>query len=522
MTDLPSEPAKKNNGSIPILVADDLYENRYLLEVTLKAEGYQVITASNGQEALDYLHAHPVRLIISDILMPKMDGFQLCREVRKDPELKKIPLIFYTASYTSEKDRDFGLNLGADRYFLKPKDTDEFLTEIEGLLAESEGIISSEPALPSESEDEYLREYSERIFQKLEKKIRQLEQSQQSLQESENKFRTLFETANDAIYLHEMTPQGPGRILLANAAASMMLGYTNEEFLERTVTDLNDPDYDVPLPSLFEEIKKEPKKTFEWAHRTKDGRILPVEISVTVFESRGRTMAVANVRDISDRKKAEAELNQALAERGALLSEIHHRVNNNLQVLLSMLTLEEISYQDKLAADSFAANLLSDTENRIRAIAMVHENLYQSGELTGIRLHEHLSLLAQEILTSEIGRVYITYTVEGGEDVVVPMDKAVLLSLVASEILTNIQKYAVPDGEEGRVTILIHEEPDHLCLDIGDDGVGLPAGMNLSTTESVGLSIIYHVVTVQLGGTVELRAGKGTTYHICIPGSYRS
>jgi len=349
-----------------------------------------------------------------------------------------------------------------------------------------------------------------------------LRKAAEELPESENIFRTIFETSIDAIYLHERAPDALGHILLANAAASEMLGYTNEEFLELTVTELNDPTYEKPLSSILNELKTEQRKTFEWAHLTKDGRSLPVEISVTLFESGGRTLVVSSVRDISDRKKAEHELKQALAERGGLLSEIHHRVNNNLQVLLSMLTLEEISYQDELATNTLANNLLLEMENRIRSIALVHENIYRSDDLTGIRLWSHLNLMAQEILTSEIGRVYIAYTVTGGEDVVIPEDMAVLLSLAINEILTNIVKYAFPDKKQGTVSMVVHEEPEQFCLDISDDGVGMPVDMDLSTTESVGLSMIYNVVTVQLGGTIELLEGKGTTYHICIPGTFRS
>jgi len=130
-----------------------------------------------------------------------------------------------------------------------------------------------------------------------------LRKAAEELPESENIFRTIFETSIDAIYLHERAPDALGHILLANAAASEMLGYTNEEFLELTVTELNDPTYEKPLSSILNELKTERRKTFEWAHLTKDGRSLPVEISVTLFESGGRTLAVSSVRDISGWKK---------------------------------------------------------------------------------------------------------------------------------------------------------------------------------------------------------------------------
>lgn len=347
--------------------------------------------------------------------------------------------------------------------------------------------------------------------------------AEKAFRESELKLKAVFNQSYQMIGL--LAPDGT--VLKINQTALDFGGVTETDVCKKpfweTVWWSHSPEVQEQVRDAVYKAAQGERLRFESTTKGADGTVHTIDFSMQlVKDEKGRVvLLIPEAWDISDRKKAEAELKQSLAERGALLNEIHHRVNNNLQVLLSMMTLEEISYQDELAADSFAANLLSDMENRIRAIALVHENLYQSGELTGIRLHEHLYLMAQEILTAEIGRVYIAYTVEGGEDVVLPMDKAVLLSLVASEILTNTQKYAFPDGEEGRVTILIHEEPGRLCIDISDDGVGLPADMDMSTAESVGMSILYSVVTVQLGGTVELLAGKGTTYRICIPGDYR-
>ena len=343
------------------------------------------------------------------------------------------------------------------------------------------------------------------------------------LMERETQFREIYNNTNDAIHIHAIMEDGrPGNFIDVNDIACRMLQYTKEEFRSHTPLDFATDYHNPPLEHILHELETKGNAQFETEHVRKDGLIIPVEISSHVTTLQNKKVIIGVVLDITERKKAENELQKAYAERGALLSEIHHRVNNNLQVLLSMMTLQEISYHEELATNTLAKKIFSDMEKRIRAIALVHENLYQSGELTGIHLHEYLYFLAEEILNSEIGRVYISYTVEGGDEVVVPMDQAVLLSLTASEILTNSLKYAFSEKKQGNVKILISEEPEHLCIDISDDGIGLPAGTDLRTGESVGLSIIYNVVTVQLGGTIELVETKGTSYNIRIPGNFRS
>jgi len=109
-----------------ILIVDDKEENLYLLETLLKGNGYKVVTAKDGVEAINRLKEEPIDMIVSDILMPKMDGFQLCRECKKDDSLKKIPFIFYTATYTEKKDEEFALGLGAEKFIIKPQEPEVF------------------------------------------------------------------------------------------------------------------------------------------------------------------------------------------------------------------------------------------------------------------------------------------------------------------------------------------------------------------------------------------------------------
>ncbi len=158
-----------------ILVVDDKEENRYLLEVLLKGNGYEVVLANDGIQALERLGAESCDVIVSDILMPVMDGFKFCQEVKRDEALKNIPFIFYTATYTDEKDEEFALTLGADKFIRKPMDPDEFIKIIQGVIREMEkGRIDRKKPV-SEKEQETLQVYSERLVNKLEQKMLDLE-----------------------------------------------------------------------------------------------------------------------------------------------------------------------------------------------------------------------------------------------------------------------------------------------------------------------------------------------------------
>ena len=158
-----------------ILIVEDKADHLYMLETLLKSGGYEVISVANGKEALEKLFSEGADMIISDILMPVMDGFQLCQKIRADDTLKHVPFIFYTATYTDEKDEEFALELGADKFLRKPTEPDEFLKIIKGVIRDVEEgeFRPQEPALRKTEETFEL--YSERLVKKLEKKMLDLE-----------------------------------------------------------------------------------------------------------------------------------------------------------------------------------------------------------------------------------------------------------------------------------------------------------------------------------------------------------
>ncbi|MCR4408122.1 MAG: response regulator [Anaerolineae bacterium] len=120
-----------------ILVVDDQEEGRYLLEHLLKINGFEVISASNGREALAMAHAERPLMIISDILMPEMDGFSLCRAVKSDEALRSVPFVFYSATYTTPEDEELALSLGAARFIRRPQEPTAFIAEIREVISET-------------------------------------------------------------------------------------------------------------------------------------------------------------------------------------------------------------------------------------------------------------------------------------------------------------------------------------------------------------------------------------------------
>jgi signal transduction histidine kinase/DNA-binding response OmpR family regulator len=159
-----------------ILAVDDLEENLYLLQVLLEAQGYTVELARNGAEALEKARADPPDLVVSDILMPVMDGFTLCRQWRADPLLAPLPFIFYTATYTDPRDEQLALDIGADVFLLKPAEPAELLRVVADLLARSGAERPARTASPIEDDEGVLKQYNQALVRKLEDKMLQLEQ----------------------------------------------------------------------------------------------------------------------------------------------------------------------------------------------------------------------------------------------------------------------------------------------------------------------------------------------------------
>jgi CheY-like chemotaxis protein len=158
-----------NNFSRPILIIEDIPSVRDLLEVTLRYKGYHVFSAANGEDALEKIEHQMPSLIITDVLMPKMDGFSLVQKLRTNPTTSQIPVIVISATYITPEDKDFALKLGIARFIEKPIDTEDFLLTITEVLSEESGLT-----LEVLSEKDFVDGYRERLDNKMRYKLTQI------------------------------------------------------------------------------------------------------------------------------------------------------------------------------------------------------------------------------------------------------------------------------------------------------------------------------------------------------------
>jgi PAS domain S-box-containing protein len=294
-----------------VLIVDDNSANLYVLKSLLESEGIEVIEAQNGQVALTKAKTHTPGVIISDILMPVMDGYTFCRHCKSDEKLKNVPFIFYTATYTESKDEKFALSLGADRFLVKPQEPEILM----GILSEYlSGKKSAKTVLakPLGEEMEFFRAHNEILFSKLEKKMSDLETANKQLMMLEERYRLSFENASDVIFIVDENLN----ILSISQSAEKILGYKPEEFIGKPVAEMKH----IFSPSYFEKamtdamliLKGETISVSIYEFMAKDGTIKYGEVSGSPIIQKGQLKGFVSIaRDITDRRRMEDELRQS-------------------------------------------------------------------------------------------------------------------------------------------------------------------------------------------------------------------
>lgn len=288
-----------------ILIVDDNADDRRLLKLSLEHYGCAIVEAVDGLDGLEKARTHKPDLIISDAMMPKMDGFQFLRTAKQDKNLQSIPFIFHTASYIGEKEKELALSLGAEAYIIKPKKPDDIWEIIKG-IEESLKAKMGKP-MPSKllkEDEEYLKQYSQVVAAKLEEKIRDLEETKEEIEKREKKFCALMENSSDVILL--ISPDG--NVSYISPSVDRLTGHTQEDMTGKNALVLVHPDDLANVPGIIKHGIEIPgfigTVEFRYKHKNGSWRIFEA-IGTNLLQDPSVNGIIINARDITERKKAE-------------------------------------------------------------------------------------------------------------------------------------------------------------------------------------------------------------------------
>lgn len=304
---------------------------------------------------------------------------------------------------------------------------------------------------------------------------------------------------------------------LANKEFVRQSGYTREEFNalsdEEILSTIHPEDKDGFLKSHEIWCDNGFKDVFHYTYRivNKAKKILWLDVYYYAeLDDDGEPYAVDQIYvDITEMKEKESLVESSLKQKEALLREIHHRVKNNLQIISSLIKLESATLKMPELKSMF-----TETQNRIKTMALIHEKLYHAKDLSVIEFYDYVKNLIYNLYNTYGVKTERVLPVISFRSVYLDIDTAIPCGLIINEVISNSLKYAFPDERNGRVYInLTESEPGEYLLTIGDDGIGIPKEVDFSSPESLGLRLIK-ILSEQLSGKISLVRSSGTEFRI--------
>ncbi|MBI5460502.1 PAS domain S-box protein [Methanobacterium sp.] len=338
--------------------------------------------------------------------------------------------------------------------------------------------------------------------------IKERKEMEEALLDSEEKYRVLFESDPNYMVLVGLD----GVILDVNDATLNFSGLSKENLIDEKFTDLGlfpEEDANLHIENLSLAIKKEDVHAFQCKIINKTGGYSWIESQMVPLEKEGKLTSILVIAtDITERKIATDQLKSSLMEKEVLLKEIHHRVKNNMQIISSLLNLQTHHVHD----DKIAVDVLKESQNRVKSMAMIHEKLYQSKDFTNIQFDDYIERLISELFYSyNIRKDRVKPSIEV-EEVRLNIETAVPCGLIISELVSNCLKHAFPEGE-GELNLSLKIVDDKYELIISDNGIGFPKELNFENTESLGLQLVNSLVK-QIDGNIKLDKSHGTKFTI--------
>ena len=537
-----------------ILVVDDTPANLEVITETLSRAGYTVAAVTNGKRALKRLKTYIPDLILLDVRMPDMDGFETCRRIKANPDTANVPVVFITVASDTENLTE-GFSRGAVDYITKPFQEPELLARIKThlklqFLTQSLEQRVAERTAELQSALEQLHQSQRQLTQlnhELEQANQQLEDYSQTLeqkvvartaelQEREARYRALMDGASDGIFLADRQ----GNIREVNHQAEALLGYTRSELTAMHFTQLHRPQDLSSASAAFDQgTNQQVSQMLDVSFRCKDGQIVPVDISTSVVEIQGETTIQGIFRDITDRKRAEAQIRQytlELENSNRELESFAYSVSHDLRTPLRHIhgfvnALRQQLEQDGAIANPKVTHYLKTIDGSSRKMGQLIDGLltlsrigrkpmdYKSVNVEAL-VREAISLVSGDHPPSTLAEFIIG-------DLPTVRGDAVLLQQVFSNLIGNAVKFSRPKSSP---QITIGSLSDGSIF-VRDNGVGFDmshadqlfgAFQRLHSQREfegtgIGLAIVQRIVH-RHGGRIwaEAEPGRGSAFYFTL------
>lgn len=601
-----------------ILIVDDQPNNIHVLSEHLERENFDIRVATSGQFALKITNKVKPHLILLDIRMPGMDGFQVCEALKANCATESIPIIFMSAlDDVNSKIR--GFELGAVDYITKPFEKNELIARVKNQIRISQ--LTQKLTATNASLDQKVQEKTQHIkrqemllrstidntpigivnvngdgkimtvnrsfcemlkycqeeliaqhwltlvapeykFQAqtfIDNSLTPLELSQKTeigwLRQDKTICNTILavghifdeqhqylgfvlqvddisqlqafqktlkiqERAINAsrigiIICDALNPTYP--VIYANRGFEVISGYTETEVVGKNLKLLQGNDIQTETNEIIRNALNNAQECeVILRNYRKDGRLYYLKLNIfPVFDSFGKLTNFIGVQnDITIQKQAEDDLRASLKEKETLLKEIHHRVKNNLLVVSSLL-----SWQSETINDPKVLRIFEESQRRVYAMSLIHEQLYRSKTLSSINMQSYLSSLVYNIFSltpDDDNQIQHHLSVA---DIALNVETSTLCGLITNELLLNALEHAFPrqHNDEAKISIDLaiveYSEPQCYKLMVQDNGVGLPSGFNFRDTSSLGWQLVC-LLTEQLEGDIQVTSPPGTTIEL--------
>ncbi len=340
--------------------------------------------------------------------------------------------------------------------------------------------------------------------------ISKLKRIEKDYSDSEERYKNLSELSPDAILL----VMGE-KIVFANKASATIFGLDDpQDLVDKNLFSFYHPDSVETAKKRLHEVLAE-NKTLDFIEEkiiSLNGQLKDIEVGDAPITYDGQRAVQIVARDISQRKKLEAELKNSLKEKDLMMKEIHHRVKNNLMVIQSLLNL-----QSRYIKDTDARDIFKDSQNRAKSMAMIHESLYQSNDLKRIEFSEYITNLAKNLFYSYAADPKLVKMSVNVDEVMLDINTAIPLGLILTELISNCLKYAFPNGESGEIKVDFHSytgvDTNKFRLTVSDNGVGLPPDFDPKKSDSLGIMLIYSL-SEQISAELKLDTTNGVKFDI--------